>query len=81
MLLLPRLLTVMMKFSFRIAHTVLLWFHVMAMLRFLSHAPLFLAFPPPPPLLLFTLNLPCRPAAAAVALSCISDLLLLLRSK
>jgi hypothetical protein len=40
----------------------------------------FLAFPPPPPFLLFALNLPCRPAAAADALLGMvnSDLLLLL---
>jgi hypothetical protein len=52
----------------------------MVMLRFLSRAPEFLAFPPPPPLLLFALNLPCRLAAAADALSGMvnSDLLLLL---
>jgi hypothetical protein len=41
----------------------LLWFCVMVMLRFLSCAPVFLAFPLPPPLLLFALNLPCRLAA------------------
>jgi hypothetical protein len=35
-LLLPRLPTVMMKFPFRIFHTVLLWFRVMVKLRFLS---------------------------------------------
>jgi hypothetical protein len=52
----------------------------MVLLRFLSRAPVFLAFPPPPPLLLLALNLPCRLAAAADALSgmVISDLLLLL---
>jgi hypothetical protein len=60
--------TVMAKFSFRVSHTVLLWFCVMAMLWFLSRAPVFLAFPPPPPLLLFALNLPCRLAAVADAL-------------
>jgi hypothetical protein len=40
-----------------------------------------LACPPPPPLLLFALNLPCSPEAAADALSGMlhSDLLLLLR--
>jgi hypothetical protein len=50
----------------------------MVMLRFLSGTPVFLAFPPP--LLLFALNLPCRLAAAADALSGMvnSDLLLLL---
>jgi hypothetical protein len=58
----------------------MLWFRVMVMLMFLSRAPVFLAFPPPPPLLLFALNLPCRLAAAADALSGMvdSDLLLLL---
>jgi hypothetical protein len=50
------------------SHTVLLWFCVMAMLKFLSRALVFLAFPPPPPLLLFALNLPCRLAAVADAL-------------
>jgi hypothetical protein len=38
------------------------------MLRFLSQAPVFLAFLPPAPLLLFSLNLPCRLADAADAL-------------
>jgi hypothetical protein len=81
MLLLPRLPTVMTKFSFRVSHTVLLWFCVMVMLRLLSCTPVFLAFPPPPPLLLFFLNLPCKLAAVADALLAIvhSDLLLLLR--
>jgi hypothetical protein len=80
MLLLPRRLTVMMKFPFRVSHTALLWFRVMVMLRFLSCAPVFLAFPPPPPLLLFAPNLPCRLAATADALSGMdnSNLLLLL---
>jgi hypothetical protein len=80
MLLLPRLQTVMTKFSFHVSHNVLLWFCVMVMLRFLSHAPMFLAFTPPPPLLLFALNLPCRLAAVADALLGMvnSDLLLLL---
>jgi hypothetical protein len=43
----------------------------------------FLAFPPPPPLLLFALNLPCRLAAVADALLAVvnSDLLLLPPSK
>jgi hypothetical protein len=52
------------------------------MLSFLSCAHTVLAFTPPLPLLLFTLNLPCRLAAAADALSGMantsSDLLLLL---
>jgi hypothetical protein len=68
-LLLPRLLTVMMKFLFHVSHTVRLWFRVMVMPRFLSHAPAFLAFPPPPPPRLFALNLPHRLAAAADAIS------------
>jgi hypothetical protein len=82
MLLLPRLSTVMMKFPCSVSHTVLLWFHVMVMLRVLSRAPVFLAFPPLPPLLLFALNLPCRLAAAADALSGMvnSDFFLLLLS-
>jgi hypothetical protein len=58
MLLLPRLPTVMTKFSFRVSHTVLLLFCVLVKLRFLSCALVFLAFPPPTPLLLFALNLP-----------------------
>jgi hypothetical protein len=75
----PRLPAAMTKLSFRVSHTVLLWFCVMVMLRFLSRAPVFLAFPPPPPLLLFALNLPCRLAAVADALLDMvnSDLLLL----
>jgi hypothetical protein len=58
----------------------MLWFCVMVMLRCLSHAQEFLAFPPPHPLLLFALNLPCRLAAVADALLGMvnSDLLLLL---
>jgi hypothetical protein len=47
MLLLPRLPPVMTKFSFRASHTVLLWFCVMVMLRFLSRDLVLLAFPPP----------------------------------
>jgi hypothetical protein len=80
MLLLPRLPTVMMTFPFHVSHTALLWFLAMMMLRFLSCAPMFLAYyPPPPPLLVFSLNLPCRLAAAADALSgmVVYDLLLL----
>jgi hypothetical protein len=52
----------------------------MAMPRFLSHAPVFLAFPPPPPLLMPALNLPCKLAATADALlgMVYSDLFLLL---
>jgi hypothetical protein len=68
MLLLPCLLTVMMKFLFCVSHGVLLCFLVVVMVRFFSFAPVFLAFPPPPPLLLFTLDLPRRLAAVANAL-------------
>jgi hypothetical protein len=63
---LPRLPTVMTMFSFRVSHTVLFCFCVMVMLRFPFRAPVFLAFPPPPPLLLFALNLPCRLAAVVM---------------
>jgi hypothetical protein len=48
MLLLPHLPTLMMKIPFPVSHTVLFWFRVMVMLRFLSRAPVFFAFPPPP---------------------------------
>jgi hypothetical protein len=50
-------------------YTVLLRFRVRVMLRFVSRAPVFLAVPPPPPLLSFALNLPRRLAAAANVLS------------
>jgi hypothetical protein len=52
----------------------------MVMLRFLSRAPVFLAFRPPPSVLLFVFNLPHRLAAAADALSGMdnTDMLLLL---
>jgi hypothetical protein len=52
----------------------------MVMLRFLSRARVFLAFRPPPPVLLFVFNLPHRLAAAADALSGMdnTDMLLLL---
>jgi hypothetical protein len=77
MLLLPRLPTVMTRFSFLVSHTALLWFRVMVMPKFLSHAPEFLAFPPP--LLLFALDLPCGLAAVAHALlGMINSILLLL---
>jgi hypothetical protein len=66
MLLLPRLLAVMMKMPFCASPTILLWFRVMVMLRFLFRTPVFLAFPPPPPLLLFALNLPWRPMPSRV---------------
>jgi hypothetical protein len=72
-LLLPPLLTVMMKLLFRVSHAVLRCsmhcFRVMVMLQLFSHAQGFLAFPPPSPLLLLALNLPRRLAAAANALS------------
>jgi hypothetical protein len=73
---LPCLQTVMMKFPFHVSHTVLLWFRAMGMLRLLSAPRSFL--PPPPPLLLFALNLPCRLAATADALSGMDLRLLLL---
>jgi hypothetical protein len=66
-LLLPRLPAVMKKFPFRAFHSTLPWIRVMVMLRFLSRAQVFLAFPPP--LLCFALNLPCRLTALADALS------------
>jgi hypothetical protein len=80
MLLLPRLPTVLTKFSFHVSRIMLLWFCVRVMLRFLSRTPVFLAIPPPPPLLLFALDLPCRLAAVADTLLGMvnSDLLLLL---
>jgi hypothetical protein len=68
-LLLPRLLTKMMKFLFRVSHAVLLCFRVMVMLRILFRAPVFLTFPPSPFLLLCDFNLPRRLAAVADALS------------
>jgi hypothetical protein len=69
---------------------VLLWFHVMVMLRFLPCTPAFLTFAPPLPLLLFALNLlfapnplfalklPRRLVAAADALLVMVDTNLLL---
>jgi hypothetical protein len=83
MLLHPCLPAVMTQFAFHTSHTVLLWFCVMVMLRCLSRALVFLAFPPATPLLLFALNLPCRLAAVPNALlgMVISDLLLLLSRK
>jgi hypothetical protein len=79
MLLLPRILTVMMKFLFCVSHAILPCFLVMVMLQFLSCAPVLLTFPPPPPLLSFALKLPRRLAAVADALSGMlkTDLLLL----
>jgi hypothetical protein len=59
----------MMKFPFHVSHIVLLWFHVMVILRFLPCAPAFLAFAPPLPLLMSALNLPRRLEAMADALS------------
>jgi hypothetical protein len=80
LLLLPPLPTVMMKFPFRAPPTILLWLHVLVMLRFLSCGQAFLTLTPPLPLLLFTLDLPCRLAAAADALLGLvnTDLLLVL---
>jgi hypothetical protein len=73
-------LRLMMKFPFSVSHNALLWFRVMVMLRFISLAPVFLALPPPSPLLMFALNMPCGLEAAADALlgTFNSDLLLLL---
>jgi hypothetical protein len=84
MLLLPRLPTVMTKFSFRVSHTALLCFCVMVMLWCHSRARVFVIFPPPPPLLLIALNLPCMLAAVAdVLLGVINSVLplLLLRQR
>jgi hypothetical protein len=79
LLLLPCLPTVMMKFPFGVSYTALLWVRVMEMLRFLFCAKVFLVFTPPPPLLVFDLNLPCRLVAAADAFlgMVYTDLLLL----
>jgi hypothetical protein len=62
-LLLTRLWMVMRKSPSCISHTILLWFGVMVMLRFLSRALVFRAFPPT--LRLFALYLPRRLAGAA----------------
>jgi hypothetical protein len=67
-LLRPCLLTVMMKFLLCASYAILLSFRVMVMLKFHSR-PQCLACPPPPPLLLFTLNLPRRLAGEAGSLS------------
>jgi hypothetical protein len=79
-LLLPLLLTVKMNFLFGVSRAVLLCLCVLVMLQFLSCAPVFLAIPPPSPLLLVALNLPRRLVAAADALLGMvnTDLLLLL---
>jgi hypothetical protein len=45
MLILPWVLTVMMMFPCHVSHTVLLWFHVRVMLRFLSAPQCFSPFP------------------------------------
>jgi hypothetical protein len=79
MLLLPCL--PIMTFPFHVSYTVLLWFRVMVMLRFPSCAPVFLAFPPPPSLLLFALNLPCTLAADGLSGMVNSDFLLLLLNR
>jgi hypothetical protein len=79
MRLLPCLPTVMIKLPFCASHTALLWF-VLWCCRGSSPTPgCFLPFRPPPLLLLFALDLPCRLAAVADALSgmIIADLLLL----
>jgi hypothetical protein len=66
MLLLPRLLTVMMKCLIRVAHAILLCFRVLVMLQFLARTPVFLTFSlchPP----LFAPDLPRRLAAGALS--------------
>jgi hypothetical protein len=55
--------TVMMKFPFRVVHPVLLWFRVKVMMRFVFRALRFLV---PPPLLVPSFALPCRPVADAL---------------
>jgi hypothetical protein len=77
-LLQPRLLMMKFLYSSNTFSAVLLCFRVMVMLRFFSRAPVFLAFPPPPPILLFALNLPRRLAAAALLGMVNTDLLPLL---
>jgi hypothetical protein len=69
MLQLPRLLTPIMKFPFCVLYTILLWFRVTMIMRFLSRAQGLLDFTPSLPLPLFVLNLYRRPAAVADALS------------
>jgi hypothetical protein len=49
-------------------HVPCLLFCVMVMQRVIYCAPVFLAFPLPPPFLLFALNLPCRMAGLPDAL-------------
>jgi hypothetical protein len=62
MYLVAALICIVLTHPFNGSHIVLLWFHVMMMLRFLPGIP---AFAPPPPLLLFALNLPSRLAATS----------------
>jgi hypothetical protein len=75
----PRLLTVMMKFSFRVSHIVVLWFYVVVMLWFLPCPSLSHIYSSTSPPLVRPLNLPCSLAALADALSGMvnADLLLL----
>jgi hypothetical protein len=63
----PRLQIVMMKFTFRVFHPVLLWFRVIVMSRFLFRAQCFLD-PPPLPVPLFAPALPRRLMAVTDAL-------------
>jgi hypothetical protein len=62
----PYLLTVMMTFSFPVFHSVLLWFCVTVMMRFLF-CPLFFLVSPPLPIPLFALTLHCSLMAVAYA--------------
>jgi hypothetical protein len=77
-LLLRCLPTVMMKSPLRVSHTVLLWFRVMVLLRFLFCTQVILTFSPSPPLLMFALNLPHRLAATANVLSGMINAIVLL---
>jgi hypothetical protein len=77
-LLLPCLLTMMMKFPLHISHNALLWFHVVVLLRVLPCTPAFLTFAHPLPLLLSALTLPRKLAADALAGTVNTDLLLYL---
>jgi hypothetical protein len=58
--------TVIWTFPFCVSHTVLLWFHGMVMLRFVSCAPVFLAFILPPPSPYIVCPQPAPQAAADV---------------
>jgi hypothetical protein len=62
----PRLQTVLMKFPFCVLNPVLLWLHVIVIMRFVFHALCFL-IPPPLPIPLFALALPRSLVAVADA--------------